>query len=336
MTGLVAGIVAPSPRQSASLTSTLVSSHSGSSSSSSSSASDSDDSDDDSDDSDDSDSDDEDEEDQETTLRLKDLLLKAKQSAKAKAAGSAKVGGEDDQLAGNEGVVLFGDDDDEEESDEDEEEDGTTPRPSTSTSSSKPKVSLPPSLVRPLQLRAPTAASLLDPKGKGKATSGPLTLAQDLGGAIQGESGSGKGDRWGKAPAAQLSKKERKALKLPTAGPKWFNMPATAMTPELKREIQAMRLRNALDPKRFYRSSAKEDKALPEFFQLGHVLPSHAGSVSTAPTAAARKRTFVEELVDDEQARAYTKRKTQEVMARGMSGRRGGNRKGASKKGRKG
>lgn len=244
---------------------------------------------------------------------------------------------------------------------------GTTPRPSTSSSSSKPKVSLPPSLVRPLQLRAPTAASLLDPKGKGKATSGPLTLAQDLGGAIQGESGSGKGDRWGKAPAAQLSKKERKAvslrfrselcarfhdaagfdiaaeppadfcstspqLKAPTAGPKWFNMPATAMTPELKREIQAMRLRNALDPKRFYRSSAKEDKALPEFFQLGHVLPSHAGSVSTAPTAAARKRTFVEELVDDEQARAYTKRKTQEVQARGMSGRRGGNRKGASKK----
>jgi hypothetical protein len=225
MTAL-ASIGAPSsPRQSASLTSTLVSSHSGESSSASSSSSSASE-----DDSSDSDSDD-DEEDQETTLRLKELLLKAKQSAKAKAAGSAKVGGEDDALAGNEGVVLFGDDE-EGSDDEDEEEEyvvcsatfalrptafanpsrlhhsGTTPRPSTS----KPKVSLPLSLVRPLQLRAPTAASLLDPKGKGKAVSGPLTLAQDLGGAIQGESGSSKGDRWGKAPGAQLSKKERKAV----------------------------------------------------------------------------------------------------------------------------
>lgn len=108
------------------------------------------------------------------------------------------------------------------------------------------------------------------------------------------------------------------------------------MTPELKREIQALRLRNALDPKRFYKGGAKDSKKMPEFFQLGHVLPSHSGSVSTATPAIARKRTFVEELVDDEQAKAYTKRKTAEVQARGMSGRRGGNRKGASKKGRKG
>ena len=41
------------------------------------------------------------------------------------------------------------------------------------------------------------------------------------------------------------------------------------MTPELKREIQAMRLRNALDPKRFYKGGAKDNKALPEFFEIG-------------------------------------------------------------------
>lgn len=101
-----------------------------------------------------------------------------------------------------------------------------------------------------------------------------------------------------------------------------------------------MRLRNALDPKRFYKGSAtKEDKAMPEFFQIGHVVTSdnnHGKSVSTNPNGyqrdgSVRKRTFVEELVEDEQARAYTKRKTREVMERGMSGRRGGNRKGASK-----
>ena len=54
----------------------------------------------------------------------------------------------------------------------------------------------------------------------------------------------------------------------PTAGPKWFNMPAQVMTPELKREVQAMRLRNALDPKRFYKGGAKDSKTMPEFFQV--------------------------------------------------------------------
>jgi hypothetical protein len=45
-------------------------------------------------------------------------------------------------------------------------------------------------------------------------------------------------------------------------------MPAPTMTPELKREIQAMRLRNALDPKRFYKGGAKDDKKMPEFFSV--------------------------------------------------------------------
>lgn len=45
-------------------------------------------------------------------------------------------------------------------------------------------------------------------------------------------------------------------------------MPAQVMTPELKREVQAMRLRNALDPKRFYKGAAKDSKTMPEFFQV--------------------------------------------------------------------
>lgn len=59
-------------------------------------------------------------------------------------------------------------------------------------------------------------------------------------------------------------------------------------------------------------------------------------SASTAPASIPRKRTFVEELVDDEQAKAYTKKKfVNEVMARGMSG-RGRSKKGGREKGRGG
>lgn len=112
-------------------------------------------------------------------------------------------------------------------------------------------------------------------------------------------------------------------------------MPAQVMTPELKREVQAMRLRNALDPKRFYKGGAKDGKAMPEFFQLGHILPSTT-SASNAVASIPRKRTFIEELVDDEQAKAYAKKKfVSEVMVRGMSG-RGRSKKGGRGKGRGG
>lgn len=100
------------------ITSTLVSSHHSSSLPSLDSAGDDDDSDDDSDSSD-----------SETTERLRDLFLKAKASAREKAAcakeppqkkpakAPAPAGG--DSLAGQDEVVLFGGDDS-----EDDEEDG--------------------------------------------------------------------------------------------------------------------------------------------------------------------------------------------------------------------
>lgn len=85
-----------------------------------------------------------------------------------------------------------------------------------------------------------------------------------------------------------------------------------------------MRLRNALDPKRFYRGdAAKADSKLPEFFQVGHVLNESQRASNADPVGKVKKRSFVEELVEDEQAKAYTKRKTVEVMRKGMSGRKG-------------
>ena len=44
------------------------------------------------------------------------------------------------------------------------------------------------------------------------------------------------------------------------------------MTPELKREIDAMRLRNALDPKKFMKGGAKKEK-IGEFFQVRPCFP---------------------------------------------------------------
>jgi hypothetical protein len=62
-------------------------------------------------------------------------------------------------------------------------------------------------------------------------------------------------------------------LKERTAGPKWFDLPAPAETdlPRLYKEYQALRLRNQLDPKRFYRKDPGEGrgiKSLPKHFAV--------------------------------------------------------------------
>lgn len=116
-------------------------------------------------------------------------------------------------------------------------------------------------------------------------------------------------------------------LKNETAGPKWFDLPApsAADLPRLAREVEAMRLRNALDPKRFYRKEETRKGPLPKHFAIGHIIttPSPFGGVSrdNLPKAA-RKRTIVDELVDDDEARAYAKRKFNDLQAvRGERGR---------------
>lgn len=58
-----------------------------------------------------------------------------------------------------------------------------------------------------------------------------------------------------------------------TAGPSWFDLPAPAEAdlPRLHREVEALRLRNQLDPKRFYRKDdgdGKGIKGLPKHFAV--------------------------------------------------------------------
>lgn len=62
-------------------------------------------------------------------------------------------------------------------------------------------------------------------------------------------------------------------LKNMTAGSDWFDLPAPAEAdlPRLYREVEALRLRNQLDPKRFYRKDEGEGKGikgLPKFFAV--------------------------------------------------------------------
>lgn len=126
-----------------------------------------------------------------------------------------------------------------------------------------------------------------------------------------------------------LTKREKKELKKKTAGPSWFDLPAPAEAdlPRLYREVEALRLRNQLDPKRFYRKDEGEGKGikgLPKHFAIGTIVASDkpfGGSSSENLTRSERKRSLVDELVDDAEASRYAKRKFKDLQGvRGAAG----------------
>jgi len=129
----------------------------------------------------------------------------------------------------------------------------------------------------------------------------------------------------------QLTRKQRKELKNKTTGPGWFDLPAPAEAdlPRLHREVEALRLRNQLDPKRFYRKDDGEGKGikgLSKHFAIGTILPTTTpfGTASTDNLPRAhRKRTLVDELVEDTEARRYAKKKFDELQSvRGERGKK--------------
>ncbi|CAK1548141.1 unnamed protein product [Leptosia nina] len=107
-------------------------------------------------------------------------------------------------------------------------------------------------------------------------------------------------------------RKLRKAERLKTKGRGWFNMAAPELTPELKRDLQLLRMRSALDPKHFYKKNDME--VLPKYFQVGKVMDSPLDHVNERLTKKQRKRTIVDELLADADLQKYNKKKYKEIM----------------------
>ncbi|CAG9464654.1 unnamed protein product [Pedinophyceae sp. YPF-701] len=98
-----------------------------------------------------------------------------------------------------------------------------------------------------------------------------------------------------------------------TAGAKWFDLPATQIDEEAKRELRLLRLRGAMDPKRFYRSM--DATKFPTYFQVGRVVEGAADFYSGRLTKAQRKRTLAEEVLADTDVRRYRKRRYAAMQA---------------------
>jgi hypothetical protein len=98
-------------------------------------------------------------------------------------------------------------------------------------------------------------------------------------------------------------------------------MPRTNLTPELKRDLQLLRNRSVLDPKRHYKKESA--KALvPEFSQVGTIIEGPTEFFSSRLVKKDRKRTFVEEVLAGENDTHRFKTKYNDIQKAKTSGKK--------------
>lgn len=106
-----------------------------------------------------------------------------------------------------------------------------------------------------------------------------------------------------------------------TAGPEWFDMPKTNLTTELKRDLQLIKMRSVLDPKRHYKKDNSKQLA-PDFSQVGTIIEGPTEFFSARINNRDRKRTFVEEVMSDETKLQRFKSKYGEIQEKNASGKK--------------
>ncbi|KAL4818171.1 Fcf2 pre-rRNA processing-domain-containing protein [Aspergillus spinulosporus] len=89
----------------------------------------------------------------------------------------------------------------------------------------------------------------------------------------------------------KTSKKDK-----PTAGNEWFNLPKTELTPDLKRDLQLLRMRSILDPKRHYKKESGKAQP-PKYSQVGTIIEGPTEFFSGRIPKRDRKKTFVDEAL---------------------------------------
>ncbi|XP_078074954.1 deoxynucleotidyltransferase terminal-interacting protein 2 [Mustelus asterias] len=106
-------------------------------------------------------------------------------------------------------------------------------------------------------------------------------------------------------------KKKRREERAKTTGDGWYNMKAPDLTDEMKNDLKALKMRAAINPKRFYKKNDRE--GFPKYFQVGRVLDNPVDFYHSRVPKKQRKQTMVEELLADAEFRRYNKRKYQQI-----------------------
>ncbi|KAK3820799.1 MAG: Fcf2 pre-rRNA processing-domain-containing protein [Linnemannia gamsii] len=128
-----------------------------------------------------------------------------------------------------------------------------------------------------------------------------------------------------------VSKRQKQEERGKTTGKKWFDMPQQILTPELRRDLQILKLRNVLDPKRFYKREEKGKPRFPKYFQVGTIVEGNTEFYSSRLSKKERATTITGEVMKDLAGRDYYKRKFDEIQAVKQSGGKRFNKKGKGK-----
>ncbi|KAI9817275.1 MAG: hypothetical protein M1832_004697 [Thelocarpon impressellum] len=142
----------------------------------------------------------------------------------------------------------------------------------------------------------------------------PLTLAQLL---------VYSSDRIKQVQDPEEVKEKLRKDKESTAGSDWFDLPRTRLTSELKRDLQLLRMRSVLDPKRHYKKTNSSKASLvPEYSQVGTVVEGPTEFFSARIPNKERKKTFVEEVLTRDDTMSRFKRKYDDVQKSKTSGKK--------------
>nr|XP_043612401.1 rRNA-processing protein fcf2-like [Erigeron canadensis]XP_043612402.1 rRNA-processing protein fcf2-like [Erigeron canadensis] len=117
----------------------------------------------------------------------------------------------------------------------------------------------------------------------------------------------------------RLNKLLKKQVK-DTKGKNWFDMPAPTLTPELKKDLTLLKLRNVIDPKRHYKKGDSKSNSFPKYFQVGTVVEPVSEYFTSRLTKRERKATLADELLSDQSLKVYRKRKVQEIEQKNQPG----------------
>ncbi|KAM7388268.1 hypothetical protein PAMP_024458 [Pampus punctatissimus] len=110
----------------------------------------------------------------------------------------------------------------------------------------------------------------------------------------------------------QALKLKHRAEREKSTGDNWFNMKAPEITGELKGDLQVLKMRGSMDPKRFYKKNDRD--GFPKYFQVGTVVDNPVDFYHSRIPKKERKRTMVEELLADAEFRHENKKKYQHIM----------------------
>uniref|UniRef100_A0A6G1SKU7 Deoxynucleotidyltransferase terminal-interacting protein 2 n=1 Tax=Aceria tosichella TaxID=561515 RepID=A0A6G1SKU7_9ACAR len=118
-----------------------------------------------------------------------------------------------------------------------------------------------------------------------------------------------KSDMLSRSERKQLARKRREA----TLGPKWFDMPTKELTYEDKLTVDAIKLRETLDPTKFYKKKATDQ--IGKNFQVGTVIEHPMDYYSSRATRKERKQTLIDELIADAEFKKNVKKRFRNIKA---------------------